>query len=60
MDDTTYRHEIKKLYAEYVDQRMVVLSDIVTPMAEVAIDKNEVGDLDVPLTEHQERLRQLI
>ena len=39
---------------------MAVLPDIVTPTAEVTIDDIQVGDPDVPLTEDQERLRQLI
>ena len=39
---------------------MTVLPDIVTPTAEVTIDDIQVGDPDVPLTDDQERLRQLI
>ena len=39
---------------------MAVLPDIVTPTAEVTIDDIQVGDPGVPLTEEQERLRQLI
>ena len=39
---------------------MAVLPDIVTPTAEVTIEGIQVGDLDVPLTEDQERLSQLI
>ena len=39
---------------------MAVLPDIVTPTAEVAIDDIQVGDPDVPLTDDQVQLRQLI
>ena len=39
---------------------MAVPPDIVTPTAEVAIDDIQVCDPDVPLTDDQERLRQLI
>ena len=59
-DFSTYRHEFGELYAEDVDQHMAVLPDIVTPTAEVTIDDIQVGDPGVPLTEEQERLRQLI
>ena len=48
------------MYAEDVDQHMTVLPDIVMPTAKVAIKDIQVGDPDVPLTEDQERLRQLI
>ena len=59
-DVSTYRHVSGELYAEDVDQHMAVLPDIVTSTAEVAIDDIQVGDPDVPLTDDQERLRQLI
>ena len=53
-------HESKELYAEDVDQHMAVLTDIVMPTAGITIDDVQVGDPDVPLTDDQERLRQLI
>ena len=59
-DASTYRHQSGELYAEDVDQHMAVLPDIVTPTAEVTIDDIQVDGLDVPLTEDQERLRQMI
>ena len=59
-DASTCRHESEELYAEYVDQHLAVLTDIVTSTAEVTIDDIQVGDMDVPLTEDQERMRQLI
>ena len=39
---------------------MAVLPDIVTPTAEFTIYSIQVGDPEVPLTEDQERLRNLI
>ena len=39
---------------------MAVLPDIVMPTSEVTIDDIQVGDPDLPLTDDQERLRQLI
>ena len=59
-DGSTYCHESGELYAEDVDQHMAVLPDTVMPTAKVAIKDIQVGDPDVPLTEDQERLRQLI
>ena len=56
----TYRKESGELYAEDVDQHMEVLPYVGMPTAEVVIDNIQVGDPDVPLTEDQERLRQLI
>ena len=58
-DFSTYRHEFGELYAEDVDQHIPVLPDIVMPTAEVTIDDIHVDYPDVPLTEDQERLRQL-
>ena len=43
-----------------MDQDMAVLPDIVMPTAEVTIDHILLDDPVVPLTEDQERLRQLI
>ena len=60
LDVYTYRHEYGELYAEDVDQHMAVLHDIVTPSAEVATNDIQVDDPDVPRTDDQERLRQLI
>ena len=60
LDVYTYRHEYGELYAEDVDQHMAVLPDIVTPSAEVATNDIQVDDPDVPRTDDQERLRQLI
>ena len=57
---STYLRESGELYAEDVDQHMTVLPDTVMPTAKVAIKDIQVGDPDVPLTEDQERLRQLI
>ena len=39
---------------------MAVFPDVVTPTAEVTIDDIQVVDSDIPLTENQEKLRQLI
>ena len=59
-DVSTYSHEIGELYAEDEDRHMEVLPDIVTPTVEVTIDDIQVGDPDVPLSDDQEQLRQLI
>uniref|UniRef100_A0AAV1TBU0 Uncharacterized protein n=1 Tax=Peronospora matthiolae TaxID=2874970 RepID=A0AAV1TBU0_9STRA len=55
-----YRHDSGDLLAEDVDQHMALLPDIIAPTKEVAIDDIQVGDPGVPLTEDQEKLRQLI
>ena len=59
-DVSTYRHESVELTAEDVDQHMTVLPDIGMPTSEVTIDDIQVGDPDVPRTDDQEQLRQLI
>ena len=59
-DVSTYRHESGKLYVENVNQHMAVLTDIAMPTSEVTIDDIQVGDPDVPRTDDQEQLRQLI
>ena len=59
-DASTCRHESEELYAEYVDQHLAVLTDIVTRTVEVTIDDIQVGDLIFPMTKDHERLRQMI
>ena len=60
LDVSTYRHESGELYAKDVDQHLAVLPEIVTSTAEVTIDGIQVGYPDVPLTDDQEQLRQLV
>ena len=57
---STYLRESGELYAEDVDQHMAVLPDVVMLTSEVTIDDIQVDDLDLPLTDDQERSRQLI
>ena len=55
-----YRHDAGDLYAEDVDQHMALLPEITASTEQVTIDDIQVGDPGVPLTEDQEKLRQLI
>ena len=59
-DVFTYIHGSRELYAEDVDQHMEVWPDMVTPIAEVTIDDIQVSGQELPLTNDQEQLRQLI
>ena len=59
-DSSIYHHDSGDLFAEDVDQHMAVLPEVITPTAEVTMDDIQVGDPGVPLTEDQEKLRQLI
>uniref|UniRef100_A0AAV1TXE2 Uncharacterized protein n=2 Tax=Peronospora matthiolae TaxID=2874970 RepID=A0AAV1TXE2_9STRA len=54
-----YRHDGGDLFAEDVDQHMALLPEIIAPTKEVAIDDIQVGDPGVPLTDDQEKQRQL-
>ena len=59
-DASIYSHESGELYAEDVDQHMVVLPEVITPITEVSIDDVQVGDPYEPLTEDQKQLQLLI
>ena len=59
-DASIYSHESGELYAEDVDQHMVVLPEVITPITEVSIDDVQVGDPNEPLTEDQKQLQLLI
>ena len=58
--NTIFNHESGELYAEDVDQHMAVLPEVVSSTAEITIDDIQVGDPGIPLTQDQEKLRQLI
>ena len=60
VDVHTYRHKNDDMYAEDVDQHMAVLPEVTACTTEMTIDDIQVGDPGVPLTDDQERLRQLI
>ena len=53
-------HERGELFAEDVEQHLAVLPEVAASSTEMTIDDAQVGDPGVPLTEDQERLRQLI
>ena len=57
---STYRNESGELYAEDVDHHMVILPEVVTPVAEIALEDIQVGDPGEPLSSDQEKLRKLI
>ena len=48
------------MFAEDVDQHMAVLPEVGTPTQETTIDDIQVRDPDVPRTDDQEKLRQVI
>uniref|UniRef100_A0AAV1UBC5 Reverse transcriptase n=1 Tax=Peronospora matthiolae TaxID=2874970 RepID=A0AAV1UBC5_9STRA len=55
-----HRHDSGDLFAEDVGQHMALLTKIIAPTKEVAIDDIQVGDPGVTLTDDQEKLRQMI
>ena len=60
LGNSIFYHESGELYAEDVDQHMAVLPEVVSSTAEITIDDIQVGDPGIPLTQDQEKLRQLI
>ncbi|CAI5718033.1 unnamed protein product [Peronospora effusa] len=59
-DEAVYSHESGDLLTKDVNQHMAVLPEIVMSTVEISIDDIQVGDPEIPLTEEQEKLRQLI
>ena len=57
---TTYCHKSGELFAEDVEQHMAVLPEIKTSTAQVTINNIQVIELGIPLTDDQEKLRQMI
>uniref|UniRef100_A0AAV1T816 Reverse transcriptase n=1 Tax=Peronospora matthiolae TaxID=2874970 RepID=A0AAV1T816_9STRA len=55
-----YHHDAGELFAEDVDQHLAVLPEVVTPTQDITIDDIQVGDPGIPITEDQEKLRQMI
>uniref|UniRef100_A0AAV1VNF8 Uncharacterized protein n=1 Tax=Peronospora matthiolae TaxID=2874970 RepID=A0AAV1VNF8_9STRA len=55
-----YHHDAGELFAEDVDQNLAVLPEVVTPTQDITIDDIQVGDPGIPITEDQEKLRQMI
>ena len=45
---STYRNESEQLYSEDVDQHMAILTEAVTPAAEISVKEIQVGDVGVP------------
>ena len=54
-----YYHEGGELFADDVELNMAVLPEVATSSTAITIDDVQVGDPGIPLTEDQERLRQL-
>ena len=59
-ENLSYDHENGELYAEDVSQHMIVLPEVALSTAEITVDDIKVEDLGLLLSEHQEKLRQLI
>ena len=49
-----------KIFAEDVEEHLTVIPEVATSSTEQTIDDVHVGGPGVPLTEDQEKLRQLI
>ena len=51
-----YHHESGYMFAEDIEQHLVVLPEMSTATEEVKIDDIQIGDPDVPLTTDQQKL----